>query len=153
MSNNPPREYYLDSMGVTRWKLRSVPEKEKVETVPIELPIVWFEEKPNPALAFFAEITNAEEKKLLMAVVQACAKNEMYNVGTFTDILKTPLSNFQKILIFGINQAQYLNPDFNQIGLYELWGCQIFVTYTLKELTAEPAHKRELWQSWQQLTK
>ena len=89
MLNHPPREYYLDSMGVTRWRLRSVPEKVKVEaeaSPPLELPIVWFEQKPNPTLAFFAEITNADEQKLLMAVVQACAKDEMYNVGTFTDI-------------------------------------------------------------------
>jgi hypothetical protein len=147
----PSREYYLDSMGVTRWRLRSVPEKS--EPIAEDLSIVWFEQKPNPTIGFFTEITNGEEQKLLVAIVQACAKDEMYNVGTFTDDLHAPLSGFQKVLIFGVAQAQRLNPDFKHVGLYDLSGSKIFVTYSLQELTAEPARKRELWQTWQQLSK
>lgn len=157
------RNYYLDTMGITRWALRqtiiapSMPE-DSITSLDVSGLITWYQQQESSSIIFLADIHNAAEQELFSAITQACATGCKYSSGKLLaeitdaqDFLATfPISTLY-ILVFGVDQAKLLDLTFAQRGLFNLGSIKIYVTYTLQELAMQPAYKKELWQTWKTL--
>jgi hypothetical protein len=166
------QSYYLDNIGITRWKLRlpyEKPQKNSVGPTPEIITennlksepktslVTWKQHNDQAQTIFLAE-PNETEQELLKAITQACAKQTPYSTGQLLAEINSaqdfitafPLS-CTHILIFGINQAKLMDPTFSKPGIYSLGSVKICVTYSLSELATQPECKRELWQAWKSI--
>lgn len=158
------RQYYLNSLGLTNWKLRypqpnanQNPNQNSAQASNSDLPsssIDWLIQHDSPDIIFLADWSNELEFELLMAIVKACAKDRSYALGKLLSNENVHL-NAHTILVFGVSEALKIAPNFGSEGVYNydsgLNRGKVIVTYPLLELQNNPQLKKNLWKTWQQI--